>query len=69
MKMRIKGNSIRLRLTKTEIKRIENGHPVEEVLAFGGGKALKYQLHPFGERLRHASRIRRRRSPPPFAAF
>jgi hypothetical protein len=46
MKMRIRGNSIRMRLTKTEINQIENGLPVRETLSFGGGIKLLYSLVP-----------------------
>jgi hypothetical protein len=46
MKLRIKGNSIRLRLTKTEIKLIESGVSVRETVHFGPGVALGYRLLP-----------------------
>jgi hypothetical protein len=36
MKLRIRGNSIRLRLTQSEVARIENSEIVSETLSFGG---------------------------------
>jgi len=35
MKIRIKGNSIRLRLTQTEVEHINNGQKVQESVPFG----------------------------------
>ncbi len=37
MKIRIKGNSIRLRLTQTEVEHINNGQKVQESVPFGKG--------------------------------
>ena len=46
MKLRIRGNSIRLRLTKTEIVQFANTGRVEEVVEFGFSQtALRYQLY------------------------
>lgn len=44
MKIRIKGNSLRLRLSQTEIKKIEQDGVVSDVIAFGPGQALVYSL-------------------------
>ncbi len=46
MKIRIKGNSIRLRLTRTEVSAIENGRAVTESVSFGAGVRLDYSLVP-----------------------
>ena len=37
MKLRIKGNSIRLRLTQTEVQRIADNETVQEAVSFGSG--------------------------------
>ena len=44
MKLRIYDDSIRLRLTQTEVARIGKGLPVESVCRFPGGTALTYTL-------------------------
>lgn len=44
MKIRIKGNSLRLRLSQTEIRKIEQDGVVSEAIAFGPGQALVYSL-------------------------
>ena len=45
MKLRIRGNSIRLRLTRNEVERIAGGEIVEENVDFGpGGKRFGYAL-------------------------
>lgn len=47
MKLRIKGNSIRLRLTQTEVSRIEKGEEVRESVSFGKEKPVfSYVLCP-----------------------
>lgn len=47
MKLRIKGNSVRLRLTRREVERIGQGHTVEEVVQFGTGtQNFTYALEP-----------------------
>lgn len=46
MKLRIRGSSIRLRLTKSEVGQIEAGKDVSDSLCFGGGVELKYSLRP-----------------------
>lgn len=42
MKLRIRGNSLRLRLTKSEVARIGAGEPVEETVEFGGEPAQRF---------------------------
>ena len=44
MKLRIKGNSIRLRLTQTELDQLQTDGRVEETTAFGPGRRLVYAL-------------------------
>lgn len=44
MKLRIKGNSLRLRLTQREVARIGMGECVSESIEFGGGARLTYAL-------------------------
>ena len=44
MKMRIRGNSIRLRLTQTEVAEFDEKDSVEEVVEFGDEKKLIYAL-------------------------
>ncbi len=44
MKLRIRGNSIRLRLTRTEIANFGKGGFLEEKTDFGNGTLLRYRL-------------------------
>ena len=44
MKLRIRGNSIRLRLGKHEVAALREGGLVEEAVAFPGGHALAYAI-------------------------
>jgi hypothetical protein len=44
MKLRIKGASLRLRLTQGEIKQLQERGVVEEQVPFGAGVALLYRL-------------------------
>ncbi len=44
MKLRIKGNSIRMRLTQTEVAQIKNGECVKEAVSFGGSTKLSYSV-------------------------
>ena len=44
MKLRIKGNSVRLRLTRPEVVRLRDAGLVEESAGFSGGEALTYRL-------------------------
>ena len=45
MKLRIKGNSIRLRLTKTEVKDLQSHSMIEECLHFPNQSQLKYGIN------------------------
>ena len=44
MKLRIKDNSIRLRLTRTEVEKIGNGDQIHNNLNFPGGERVSYLL-------------------------
>lgn len=44
MKLRIKGSSLRLRLTQGEVRRLEEAGEVSEHVQFGGGNTLTYRL-------------------------
>jgi hypothetical protein len=44
MKLRIKGSTLRLRLTQGEVRAVAEGQPVEEKVPFGPGSALVYRL-------------------------
>ncbi len=44
MKLRIKGNSIRLRLTRPEVETLGAGRAVEEETRFADGAAFRYKL-------------------------
>lgn len=46
MKLRIRGNTLRLRLTRSEVDRIGQGDVVEEVTAFPDGSEFCYRLVP-----------------------
>ncbi|MBL9108770.1 MAG: hypothetical protein JNM74_05850, partial [Myxococcales bacterium] len=46
MKLRTRGRSIRLRLTRTEVARLAAGERVEERVPFGPGTALVYGIGP-----------------------
>ncbi len=46
MKLRIRGDSLRLRLTKDEVKKIAEGVAVEETTHFFNGTILTYALVP-----------------------
>ena len=45
MKLRIRGNSIRLRLGRSEVRRLAEERVVYEETDFGGGQRLGYALH------------------------
>ena len=45
MKIRIKGNSIRIRLSRTEVDTLGKEGYLEELTEFGGNVAFKYALH------------------------
>src|SRR5262249_31315538 len=44
MKLRIKGSSLRLRLTQSEVRQLETAGEVAEQVNFGGGVRLTYRL-------------------------
>ena len=44
MKLRILGNSIRLRLTQTEVQNLAKGQTVDEVTQFAPNSSLEYEL-------------------------
>ena len=44
MKLRIKGNTIRVRLTQSEINNLQEKGAVEEITEFPDGKSLKYRI-------------------------
>jgi hypothetical protein len=46
MKLRVKGDSIRLRLTKSEVKKIGQGESVFEETHFPDGSSFSYRLIP-----------------------
>jgi hypothetical protein len=46
MKLRIRGDSIRVRLTQKEVSHVAEGKLVEESLNFGGGVRLRYSVEP-----------------------
>lgn len=46
MKLRIKGNSLRLRLTRPEVARLGAGDPVEESTEFSPDQILRYKIQP-----------------------
>lgn len=49
MKLRIKGSTLRLRLSQTEVDQISNGQPIQETVFFGEENIFKYILAPDGE--------------------
>jgi len=44
MKLRLQGNSVRLRLTRSEVERFRDTGLVDESVDFGGGEVLAYRL-------------------------
>ena len=46
MKLRIRGNALRLRLTRGEVDAVAGGDAVEETIAFAPGVRLAYALVP-----------------------
>lgn len=46
MRLRIKGNSLRLRLTRSEVARLSVGEPVEESTEFAPDHVLRYRIQP-----------------------
>lgn len=48
MKLRIRGNTVRLRLTRGEVEAVGRGELVEESTHFPDGSVLRYQMVPGG---------------------
>ena len=46
MKLRIRADTLRLRLTRSEVDRIAAGETIEEITPFPDGTALTYALRP-----------------------
>ena len=46
MKLRIRGNTLRLRLTRSEVDLVAQGEVVAEVTQFPDGSQLRYELVP-----------------------
>jgi len=44
MKLRIQGNSIRLRLGRSEVERFATDHDISDSVEFGSGQAFTYRL-------------------------
>lgn len=57
MKLRIQGNSIRLRLTKTEIEAFHEYGSIADVLELPGGDPISYALEKCGEPKLNVKRI------------
>jgi hypothetical protein len=49
MKLRLQGNSVRLRLTRSEVERLRETGLVQESVDFGSGQALMYRLRSVAE--------------------
>ena len=49
MKLRLQGNSVRLRLTRSEVERLRETGLVEESVDFAAGEALAYRLQTRSE--------------------
>ncbi|MGN6626546.1 MAG: DUF7009 family protein [Tepidisphaeraceae bacterium] len=50
MKLRLRGNSVRLRLGQSEVRRLSEGEALTETLTFGPGAAsFAYTLRPSGD--------------------
>lgn len=54
MKLRIKGNSIRIRLSKSEVATLSDGLPLREITNFGSAQ-LVYMVTPVGSEKMSAS--------------
>jgi hypothetical protein len=44
MKLRIRGNSLRLRLSTSDVQRLREAGRIEEAIRFEGGGTLRYEL-------------------------
>lgn len=49
MKLRIRGDSVRLRLTQPETEQLGNGEAVSQTTSFAGGGVLRTTLAPTGD--------------------
>ena len=49
MKLRLQGNSVRLRLTRSEVEQLRDVGLVEESIDFGGGDVFAYRLKSWPE--------------------
>jgi len=54
MKLRIQGNSLRLRLTRSEVTRLHDQGTVEEAASFRSGDSLAYRVQSTGGTELHA---------------
>ena len=57
MKLRIRGNSLRIRLTKSEISRLQDGAKVEETISFATEQKLIYEIIPESRSPRASSKL------------
>lgn len=57
MKLRIRGNSLRLRLSRTEVDRLRSEGKVEDAIAFAGSARLAYALSVSPEASAPAARM------------
>jgi hypothetical protein len=46
MKLRIRGNSVRIRVTRTEAARLGQGSPVEQITRFSTSSSLRSSVQP-----------------------
>jgi hypothetical protein len=49
MKLRMRGSSLRLRLTRSEVEAVGQGKKIEETVEFGPSERLVYAIEPGGE--------------------
>lgn len=57
MKLRIQGNSIRLRLSRSEVARVQRKGRIAEAVSFPGGARLEYCLETSGASDRAEARL------------
>ena len=48
MKLRLRGNTLRLRLNQSEVRSLSEGGSVESATSFGPGQTLAYRVVPIG---------------------
>lgn len=58
MKLRLQGNTVRLRLTRPEVARLRDEGAVEETVEFAGSGALRYRLRRVETALAAAAEFR-----------